>query len=96
MGAENAVTAADLVYWASELADLLREHLSLGHCQYPPWRETRSRQAGPPQRVGHRPARAVRLAPAAAAQAVLAPGVPALVSAAPVPCTARPLPHRAA
>jgi hypothetical protein len=31
VGAENAVTVADLVYWTSELADLLRGHLSLGH-----------------------------------------------------------------
>lgn len=35
VGAENAVTPADLASWASELADLLRGHLSLGHCQYP-------------------------------------------------------------
>ena len=27
VGAENAVTSADLASWASELADLLREHL---------------------------------------------------------------------
>jgi hypothetical protein len=34
VGAENAVTAPDLASWASELADLLREHLSFEHCQY--------------------------------------------------------------
>ena|SRR5216683_6052957 len=35
MGAESAVTAADVVYLVSELADLLRGRLSFGHCQYP-------------------------------------------------------------
>jgi hypothetical protein len=34
VGAENAVTAADLVYWMSEFAELLREHRSFEHCQY--------------------------------------------------------------
>ena len=33
VGAENAVIAADLAYRASEFADLLRERLTVGHCQ---------------------------------------------------------------
>ena len=44
VGAEKAVTGADLVSLGSKLADLLRGHLSLRHCQHschygsPTWR----------------------------------------------------------